>query len=144
MSSQISLIKYKKNYIGCLNNYQRSIVFGFMNNNHAIIVKKFLKYETTIINKIDDQNFIISNKNIKLKKPLYRNALYIKQYDYLNTYTYMKLNNIDFKLIDIINQDDNEILKLTSNFKMDFEIDNSLRFKNLIANINGNSFMILD
>lgn len=144
MPSKVSLIKYKKNYIGCLdNNYQRSVVFGFINQEHVKIVRNFLKYETTQIKKIDDHTFVISDKNLKFKKPLNRKELCIIKHESINTHLHMELNNIELKLIDIINQD-NGVIKLISNFKMEIEIDNSLRLESLFANIEGEIFNALD
>lgn len=96
-----------------------------------------------MIKKIDNKTFIISDKNIKLKKPLNRKELYIIKHEPMNTYLHMELNNIDLKLIDIIKQD-NGVIKLISNFKIEFEIEDSLRLESLYANIEGEVFNILD
>jgi len=154
MPSKISLLKYKTNYMGCLCNtcpdYQKSVVFGFIKQEHVTTVRNFLKYET-IAKKVNDDLFMVSN-NIKLKKPLNKKELYIKSHEPLETYLHLELNNIELKLIDDIKfekeQSDGKMidkLLLISNFKItNIEIDDCMRIESLNANIEGEYFSSLD
>lgn len=143
MPSKISLIKYKQNYIGYLNNNislnNKSVVFGFIKQEHAKNVKNFLKYEVKI-NKSNDNLYSISN-NIKLRKPINRTELSVKNFDPLKAYIYMELNNIELKLIDEIKIEPATKMLLISNFEItNIEIDINLRMESLNSNINGDYF----
>jgi hypothetical protein len=145
MPSKISLIKYKQNYVGYLNNNidQKSVVFGFIKQEHVKKIKNFLKYEVKI-NKSNDNLYSISN-NIKLRKPINRKELLIKNYEPIEAYVHMELNNIELRLIDDIKIENEYKILLISNFDVNnIEIDDNLRLESLNANIEGNYFISLD
>lgn len=141
MPSRMFMIKYKQNYLGH-SAEKKSIVFGFVKNNHVKMVRKYLKFDG-MTSKVNDYTYTLSAQKMSLKRPLDVRQMQIIECDPLETCIEFELNNVELKLVDEVIPSENH-LKLISNFSMNIEIDPSVKVEKLDATFEGREFNILD
>jgi hypothetical protein len=141
MPSRMFMIKYKQKYLGHLAE-KKSIVFGFVKNNHVNTVRKYLKFDG-MTTKLNDYTYTLSAQKMSLKRPIDLRQMQIIECDPLETCIELELNNVELKLVDEVIPGENQ-LKLISNFTMNVDIDISVKLEKLDATFEGREFRILD
>ena len=107
-----------------------SCIFAFIREDHAIQVKKYLKYDAHKIDCINKDSYIIRNKSVKqLKKPIDKHQVLLQRFEPETLSVYLFINGVNLKVIDKVNiimpaAD----LALECNYKieLDVELDQSV------------------
>lgn len=116
---------------------KKTYVFGFIDHEHAQMIKRVMKYDNGQVERIEDDKYIIkSNPKKRVLKPLDRKNTIIQRFTVDSIIIYVASHNVDFKLIDSIEEYDNNDLVLKSNFYIncDLEVDLDVK-KNILQNL---------
>lgn len=116
--------KASNKHLGYSSQYNTNI-FAFVKEDHAIKIRKALKYDSHKIDCVKPDTFIIRNRSVcsNVNKPMNKRGVIIQRFEPKTLAVYLFVNNVTLKIVDnVVMLPSNEFL-LESNYHMDIEGD---------------------
>jgi hypothetical protein len=122
----VCFIKYNKNYLAARENGKTTLL-GFLQKSQAQDVCQHLKTFSFDIKPTKRDSYLLHlETNTVLKKPNMRKKLKIEKKELLESLLFTKLNSVDVAFIDDLEQVDDNIYELKSNYDPSIVIDDFL------------------
>lgn len=115
----------------------KSLIFGFIDDEQAQLIKQRLKYDRGHVEKMNDSKYILKNiPKQRVLKPIDLKNTVIQKFTVESILIYVGVHNVELKLIDSLEELSNNDVIMSSNFYInsELELDNNVK-RDILQNL---------